>query len=143
MLSQFRRLVTTLIVISPALATQSAVASDNPPAVEYCEASWYGPGMKLHLMPDGTWKPLTSTGKVFNMDDPDLVAHKDHPVGTRLRITNLDNGKVVTLTVKDHGPHVAGRCVDLSRAAAKNIGMYCGPRCGTANVKVEVVSPSS
>ncbi|MFN3692610.1 MAG: septal ring lytic transglycosylase RlpA family protein [Candidatus Paceibacteria bacterium] len=135
--------VATLVAISLALTASSAAAKESMPMTERCEASWYGPGMKLHKMPDGSRKPLTATGKVFNMDDPELVAHKEYPIGTRLKVTNLSNGLSLILTVKDRGPYTPGRCVDLSRAAAKNIGMYCGPSCGTAPVKVEVISLGS
>ena len=141
--SRSSKFVATLIAISLALAAPSAAANESQPSTERCEASWYGPGMELHKMPDGSMKPLTAAGKVFNMDDPLLVAHKTLPIGTKVKVTNLANGKSLTLTVKDRGPYTPGRCVDLSRAAARNIGMYCGPGCGTAPVKVEVLSSNS
>ena len=129
-----------LIVICSLGAAAPVIANESQAKTELCEASWYGPGMELHTMPDGSRKPLTATGKVFNMDDPTLVAHKTLPIGTRVVVTNLSNGKSLTLTVKDRGPYTSGRCVDLSRAAAKEIGMYCGPSCGTAPVRVEVLA---
>lgn len=134
------RTIRNLIVILSLGATTPSIASESQATIERCEASWYGPGMKLHRMPDGSMKPLTATGKVFNMDDPNLVAHKTLPIGTKVQVTNLTNGRSLVLTVKDRGPYTHGRCVDLSRAAARNIGMYCGPGCGTAPVKVVVLS---
>ncbi len=78
-----------------------------------CEASWYGKGFNE--------KPMAN-GQPFNMHDPGLAAHKTLPFGTRLRVTNLVNGKSLVVRVTDRGPHVRGRCVDLSRAGADQLG---------------------
>ena len=59
------------------------------------------------------------------------AAHKELPFGTVVRVQNLDNGKVVEVRINDRGPFVRGRVIDLSRAAARRIGML-GP--GTARV---------
>jgi rare lipoprotein A len=50
-------------------------------------------------------------------------AHRTAPFGARLRVTDLEGGRSVVVTVNDRGPHVAGRVVDLSRAAAERLGM--------------------
>ena len=50
------------------------------------------------------------------------AAHRSLPFGTRLRVTNRHNGKVVTVTINDRGPFVRGRVLDLSRAAARRLG---------------------
>jgi rare lipoprotein A (peptidoglycan hydrolase) len=121
-----RRFVATLFVISLGLAASSAAAK-----ITTCEASWYGPGLQGNTM---------ANGETFDMDDPTVVAHKSYPFGTLLRVTNLNNGKSIVLEVQDRGPYAAGRCVDLSRAAAKRIGVYTGPSSGTAPVKVEVIA---
>jgi rare lipoprotein A len=63
-------------------------------------------------------------------------AHRSHPFGTRLRVTELARGRSVVVTVNDRGPFVAGRVVDLSRAAATALGII-GP--GLARVRVERV----
>jgi len=65
---------------------------------------------------------LTSNGEVFDQDKF-TAAHKTLPFGTRLRVTNLRNNKSVYVRVNDRGPFVAGREIDLSRAAAENIDM--------------------
>lgn len=49
-------------------------------------------------------------------------AHRSHPFGTWLQVTNLDNGRKVTVMVNDRGPFVKGRVVDLSREAARLLG---------------------
>jgi rare lipoprotein A len=61
------------------------------------------------------------------------AAHKTLPFGTRVRVTNLDNGKAVTVRINDRGPFVKGRVIDLSLAAAKKVDMV---RAGVANVEV-------
>ena len=62
------------------------------------------------------------------------AAHRTMPFGTRLRVTNVDNGRSVVVRVNDRGPHVAGRILDLSLAAAKALGIV-----GEGVARVEVV----
>jgi len=64
------------------------------------------------------------------------AAHKMHPLGTRLRVTRLDTKKSVIVRVNDRGPYLKGRIVELSYAAAKQLGMLND---GSLEVKVEVV----
>lgn len=52
-----------------------------------------------------------------------VAAHRSLPFGTRVRVTNLRNGKQVTVRINDRGPFRRGRIIDLSRAAAKQIDM--------------------
>lgn len=68
------------------------------------------------------------------------AAHKSLPMGTVVRVTNLENGRDVLLEINDRGPFVEGRIIDLSHAAARSIGMV---EEGTVKVKVEVVSTPS
>lgn len=77
----------------------------------------------------------TSNGEIFNMNDL-TCAHKSLPFNTILKVTNLSNGKTVQVRVNDRGPFVAGREIDLSKAAAKKIGMITS---GTAKVKIQIV----
>ncbi len=90
-------------------------------------ASWYG--IEEHGLP-------TATGERFSKD-AFTAAHKSLPMGTIVRVTNLENGRDVIVKVNDRGPFVEGRMIDLSYAAAKSIAMI---RKGTANVKVEIIS---
>lgn len=93
-------------------------------------ASWYGPGF------DGK---RTASGEVYDMEDL-TAAHPRLPFGTRLRVENLDNGRRTEVRVNDRGPFVDDRIIDLSRAAARDIGML-GP--GTARVRLFVVQVSA
>lgn len=68
------------------------------------------------------------------------AAHKRHPYGTKLKVTRLDNNKTVVVTVIDKGPYIKGRVVDLSMAAARQLGIV---QDGVAEVKVEVVGRST
>lgn len=86
-------------------------------------ASWYG--KEFHGR-------NTSNGEVFNMYEIS-AAHKILPLGTYVRVRNLENGKTLDLRVNDRGPFVSGRIIDLSKAAAIELGVY-GP--GTAKVEV-------
>jgi peptidoglycan lytic transglycosylase len=89
-------------------------------------ASWYG--YPHHGR-------ITASGRRFNMYEL-TAAHRTLPIGTRLRVTNLLNGRAVTVTVTDRGPFVKNRVLDLSYAAAREIDMI-GP--GTAPVQLEII----
>jgi rare lipoprotein A len=76
---------------------------------------------------------LTASGAPY---DPEAFtcAHRSRPFGQRVRVTDLETGHSVLVTVIDRGPWVAGRVVDLSRAAARALGMLGR---GVARVRVE------
>ena len=77
----------------------------------------------------------TASGEMFNKNAM-TAAHRSLKFGTKLKVTNLRNGRTVLVTVNDRGPHVQGRIIDLSQAAAKKIGLA---HAGTARVKLEVL----
>ena len=89
-------------------------------------ASWYGPGLHGRRTASGTVR----TGAALT------AAHRSLPFGTLLRVTNLRNGRTVVVVVDDRGPFVRGRVIDLSRAAARRLGMV---RDGVVPVRLEVV----
>lgn len=77
----------------------------------------------------------TASGEVY--DKWALTcAHRTLPFGTKVKITNLKNGKTVIVRVNDRGPWVKGRIIDLSYAAAQRIGMIAS---GLVKVKVEAL----
>lgn len=94
---------------------------------EYLTASWYGPD--FHGRP-------TASGERFNMHAL-TCAHKTLKFGTRLMVTNPDNGRSVIVTVNDRGPFVRGRDLDLSYGSAKAIGLI---EKGVGRVRVEYLS---
>ncbi len=65
------------------------------------------------------------------------AAHRSLAFGTRIRVTNKKNGKTVVVRVNDRGPFIRGRVLDLSRAAAQDIGMVAS---GTASICYAVVT---
>lgn len=95
----------------------------------YCErgiGSWYG---------EDFHGKKTSNGETYNMYDM-TAAHKTLPLGTIVKVLNLDNNKEIIVRVNDRGPFVKERIIDLSYEAAKRIGI-AGP--GTASVEVAAI----
>lgn|GEM_PF-314556 len=89
-------------------------------------ASWYG--ADFH-------GKRTSNREIYNMYDL-TAAHKTLPFGTKVMVTNLENGRTVCVRINDRGPFVAGRIIDLSLAAARLIDMV-GP--GTVPVRLDIL----
>lgn len=89
-------------------------------------ASWYGG--KFHGR-------KTANGERFNQDGL-TAAHRTLPFGTKLRVTYPKTGKSVVVRVNDRGPFAGKRILDLSRGAAKSIGMI---NSGVAKVNVEIL----
>jgi len=89
-------------------------------------ASYYG--RRFHGRP-------TASGEAFDMHDF-TAAHKTLPFGSRVRVTNTRNGASVVVRINDRGPFVRGRHIDLSRAAAEEIGIV---RAGHGRVELELL----
>lgn len=66
------------------------------------------------------------------------AAHRTLPMNTRVLVTNLKNGRSVEVRINDRGPHVAGRIIDLSFGAARQLGFTSA---GTIPVRIRVLSP--
>ncbi len=77
----------------------------------------------------------TANGETFDMYKF-TAAHRTLPLGTKVRVKNLDNGRTIILRINDRGPYVNGRLIDVSYAAAKQLGIVEN---GTATVRVEVL----
>jgi len=75
----------------------------------------------------------TASGERFNQNAL-TAAHRTLPFGTRVRVTNLDNGRSVVVRINDRGPFGRGRIIDVSKAAAEQLNML---RSGTAPVRLE------
>ncbi len=87
-------------------------------------ASYYGPGLQGHV---------TSSGETYDQHAM-TAASRTLPIGSKAKVTNLKTGKSVVVRINDHGPFVKGRGIDLSRDAAKHIGI--DHHRGVAKVKV-------
>jgi rare lipoprotein A (peptidoglycan hydrolase) len=98
-------------------------------------ASWYGPGF------DGK---KTASGEVYDQNKM-TAANKELPFGTKLAVKNLRNGRSCVVVINDRGPYVRGRGIDLSREAARRIGMdgtapvYC---CSVTPTKPALIKPN-
>jgi len=92
------------------------------------KASWYGRFFQGHP---------TADGESFNMNDH-TCAHRSLPMGSLVRVTNLDNSKTVVVRVNDRGPLPRSRVIDLSYAAARFLG-FGGRDGGTAPVRLELI----
>ena len=121
-----------LVSCSQQLKTNNEERSDTegrPPIVTVGTASFYGAS-------DGFSGKTTANGETY---DPNALtaAHRTLPFGTRVRVTNLQNGKQVVVRINDRGPYKNGRIIDLSKRAAGIIGITYN---GVARVKLERLS---
>jgi len=103
---------------------QKDSASSKTVRKEVGEASWYGPGFHGQE---------TASGETYDQTEM-TAAHPSLPMGTKAKVTNLENNKKVEVIINDRGPYAEGRVIDLSRAAAKKLDMK---EDGTAQVKIE------
>jgi rare lipoprotein A len=116
---------------APAGTALSALTPTVPSAPAFREtglASWYG--RELH-------GKVTASGTVFDMNGIS-AAHRTLPLGTIVRVTNLENYKSITVPVTDRGPFLKDQVVDLSYGAARELGFV---EQGTAQVRVETDRP--
>ena len=90
------------------------------------EASWYGRQF--------AGRP-TASGEIFRPYKK-TAAHKDLPLGTKVKVTRIDTGQSVRVVINDRGPYVDGRIIDLSRRAARKIDMV---EKGTTEVEIRII----
>ena len=93
------------------LAASLLTATDAVAATKCGKASWYGPGFNGRT---------TANGEIFD-ENKMTAAHKTLPFGTKVKVKH--NGKSVVVTINDRGPFVKGRIIDLSKAAAGQLGL--------------------
>jgi rare lipoprotein A len=113
-------------------ASPKLIPVEKKPSLSYQRqwtgvASWYG--KDFH-------GKKTANGEIYNMHDL-TAAHRTLPLGTVVRVTNLDNGKSVQVRINDRGPYIHGRLIDLSYAAAKKLDFT---QHGTAHVRLQVIT---
>jgi len=80
----------------------------------------------------------TASGQRYNKQEL-TAAHKTLPLGTKVRVTNVRNGESVDVEITDRGPYIKGRVIDLSKAAARELGMVGA---GLAQVRLEIIDSS-
>jgi rare lipoprotein A len=132
-----------MLILVTALGGCSRVTTGLPPAplplpapitdpigwTETGVASWYGEPFHGRL---------TASGELYDMEGL-TAAHRTLPFGTTVLVENLDAGRNVTLRITDRGPFVGSRMLDVSRRAARELGMI-GP--GTARVRITILTAS-
>ena len=114
---------------APAPTVSPPVARALPPeprALQTGKASWYG---------DAHHGRKTASGETFDMNAL-TAAHRTLPLGTRVLVTNLANGRSIEVRINDRGPVVSDRIIDLSLAAARALG---GVGAGVFRVRIAVV----
>jgi rare lipoprotein A len=123
--------ITEPVVTENAVSVEEETITADRSLVEFLDkgnmkASWYGPGFHGRK---------TANGEVYDQNSF-TAAHKSLKFGTLLKITNLKNNKSVVIRINDRGPYINGRDLDLSKAAASELGMV---RKGVAKLKVEEI----
>jgi len=115
--------------LKPATPTLPIAAPSAEPrirSVSSGQASWYGPGFYGNRTANGElFRPGTLT-----------AAHRTLPFGTRVRVTNMGNGRSAVVRINDRGPFHGHRVIDLAHGAANQLGLISS---GIANVKLEVL----
>jgi rare lipoprotein A len=111
----------------PSPSPEAEVTPESKPVlVETGIASWYG--APYH-------NRRGSNGEIYDMNAM-TAAHRTLPLGSIVRVTNLESGKSAVVRITDRGPFIEGRIIDLSQAAAKQIGLV---QKGTGKIRVEVL----
>jgi rare lipoprotein A len=120
-------IIVVLSVLGQGLMAQTAGTTGKSPVYrENVQASYYA---------EDYHGKTTANGETFNMNDF-TAAHKTLPFGTYVEVTNRANGKSVIVRINDRGPFVEGREIDLSKAAATELGML---ETGTAQVDIKLL----
>ncbi|HVM96436.1 MAG TPA: septal ring lytic transglycosylase RlpA family protein [Candidatus Acidoferrales bacterium] len=134
-LTRSRKVRCCLIGAVIALATSTAYAgiprsatSSKKPWKIVTRASWYGRRFSGRS---------TASGTNFNPQHL-TAAHRTLELGSKVRVTELSSGRSVVVQITDRGPYVAGRGIDLSYAAARQLGIL---QRGVARVQVELIKP--
>jgi rare lipoprotein A len=119
-----------LLAVPAVLASRPSARPDGVPRVQHGLASYYGPGFHGEL---------TASGRVFDQREM-VAAHRTLPLGTTVRVTNLENDRSVILRVIDRGPYGRnyrkGTIIDVSKGAARRLRFL---EEGLVRVRVEVL----
>ena len=103
------------------IGTVATLAAVQPASAQSGAASWYASGHR------------TANGERFNPNGM-TAAHRSLPFGTRVKVTNVRNGRSVFVRINDRGPFVHGRIIDVTPAAARSLGFD-----GVASVSIETM----
>jgi rare lipoprotein A (peptidoglycan hydrolase) len=118
--------VLALVVCLFATAVRAGLGPDEYPQPSLGRASYYGYAFAGRK---------TAMGTTFRPEEL-TAAHRSLPLGTKVRVTNLVNGRSVLVTITDRGPYVRGRSLDLSLGAARELEMV---QRGVASVLIQLL----
>lgn len=113
----------------PRVNAKSKASQSETKPYQVGKASWYG--KKFH-------GKATASGEDFDMFEL-TAAHRQLPLGTYVKVTNLRNYKWVIVRVNDRGPYIRGRIMDLSYGAARMLDFHAG----VEKVRLDVVEPET
>ena len=119
-------MIRPLLLLLPLVLSAPVLAESRLMPVVNGAASWYGPGF---------FGRRTANGETLRQGTM-TAAHRTLPFGTRVRVTNLSNGKTVVVRINDRGPHRQHRVIDLAQGAATELEMI---RDGEVPVQLEVL----
>ena len=126
------------LLLTASAAAQEVEVTDNPIAgiVQQADSETEIDGGMASYYGNELAGNRTASGERF---DPDQLtaAHRTLPFGSKVRVTNMSNGDSVIVRINDRGPFAHGRVIDVSQAAAREIGMH---RSGTARVKLALLN---
>ncbi len=108
---------------------KNKASQSDPRPYQVGNASWYG--KKFHGR-------TTASGEDFDMFDL-TAAHRQLPLGTYVKVTNLRNGKWIIVRINDRGPFVRGRIMDLSYSASRLLEF----RAGVEKVRLDIIEPEA
>jgi rare lipoprotein A (peptidoglycan hydrolase) len=126
----------TVVKVAPpsgARMQNVSLSTNRKPASKHAlrgHASWYGPGFH---------GKKTASGEIYDQTKL-TAAHKTLPLGSKAKVTNLENGNTVEVQINDRGPFIEGRIIDMSQAAAGALGFV---EAGIAPVRVEMVEATA
>jgi len=132
-----------LVLASSACSIESRMPSNEAPAKPTIENESPSEGKArdsvVSFYGDSLAGKKTASGEKFNPEEA-TAAHRSLPFGTKVKVTNPANNKQVIVSVNDHGPFVKGREFDLSKAAARQLGIE---EKGVKKVNIEVMEQPS
>ena len=127
-------LIPLLLTVSAAAQEVEAIDQADQSVVDIDEETEIGGGMASYYGNELAGN-RTASGERFNPGEL-TAAHRTLPFGSMVRVTNTSNGDSVVVRINDRGPFSHGRIIDVSHAAAREIGMH---RSGTARVKLALL----
>jgi len=138
-----RNLKSAMLALAALAIVPSCASTSDPDSVAFCELREAGYQVKATEQGKASWYSIktnygtkTASGQRLCNHAP-TAAHKTLPMGTKVRVTNLDNNKSEIVTINDRGPYIKGRVIDVTIGTAEKLGFV---KRGVVPIKVEVLT---